>query len=251
MRLFKHFSLALIAYVRAVKFVVANKLWYYFIAPLVISLLLYFSGHLLLDNLNHFNLGNPSTIRDLITDLFLMLLIQTLVFISIELRKYIVLIFLSPMIAGLSLKTEEILTGNKYQFDWSRYWNDMRRAIRIIFGNLVIQYGLSLAWIIMALIFIGLRSYTPGVLLAIGFYFYGFGMIDYINERRRLNIDQSVAFVRKHAGFAIGIGSVFSLMFLIPYEIGVTFAPVLAIIATTIGMNDIVDLKKNKFALKQ
>ena len=251
MKFFKHFYTGINAYFKAIDFVFRQKLWYYFIIPLGLSLLLYFAGNALLGNLYAYDYGNPLTIRELIWDLIIMLLMQTLIFISIELRKYIVLILLSPLIARLSLITEELLTGNTYKFTWERYMNDMKRAIRIIFGNLVIQYGISLIWIVIALIFSGLREYTPGVLLAIGFYFYGFGMIDYVNERRRLNIDQSVSFVRRHSGFAIAIGCVFSLLFLIPFEIGVTFAPVLAIVAATIGMNEIVDLKKNKFATKQ
>ena len=251
MKFLKHFYLGITAYFKAIDFVFREKLWYFFIIPLVLSLLLYFAGNALLENLYQYDYGNPQTIRELIWDLIKMLLLQTLIFISIELRKYIVLILLSPLISKLSLITEERLTGNTYKFSWERYLADIRRAIRIIFGNLVIQYGISLVWISLTLIFSGLKPYTPGVLIAIGFYFYGFGMIDYVNERRRLNIDQSVAFVRRHAGFAIGIGSVFSLLFLVPYEVGVTIAPVLAIVAATIGMHEIVDLGKNKFAIKQ
>jgi len=246
----KHFFLGLASYFKAIVFIYRNQLWYYFVFPLGCSLLLYYWGHLLLNNLYSYDLGNPQTVRQLIWEMIKMLFWYMEIFIVIELRKYIVVTVLSPMIGRLSLTTEEILTGNKYAFSFKQFWLDTKRAWRIIFGNLVIQYAISLVWIILTLIVPPLQDYTSGVLLAIGFYFYGFGMIDYVNERRRLNIDESVDFVRKHAGFAIAIGGVFSLMFLLPYEIGVTFAPVLAIVAATIGMNDLVDLKKNKFAIK-
>jgi len=75
-------------------------------------------------------------------------------------------------------------------------------------------------------------------------------MMDYVNERRRLSIRKSVTFVREHAGFAIGNGFVFSLMFIIPYDIGVILAPVLAVVAGTIGMHELVDLNKNPYANK-
>lgn len=247
---FKHLFLGVSCYFRALGFIYRHQLWYYFVFPLACSLLLFYWGYWLLADLSAYDLGNPETIRQLMVEMIKMLLLYTLGFVTIELRKYIVLTVLSPVLNNISLKTEEILTGNKYKFSMRQFMHDMRRAFRIIFGNLVIQYGISLIWIILSLIISPLQQYTSGVLLAIGFYFYGFGMIDYINERRRLNIDQSVDFVRKHAGFAIGIGAVFSLMFLIPFEIGVTLAPVLAIIAATLGMNDLVDLGKNKFATK-
>lgn len=250
MQFLKHFFRGIGAYFKAMAFIYKNQLWYYFVFPLAFSLLLYFWGNLLLSDLYSYDIGKPETIRQLMWEMIKMLLLYSLAFISIELRKYIVLIALSPLIGRISLKAEVILTGNTYPFSFKQYILDIQRALRIIFGNLVIQYGISLVWIIISLIISPLQQFTPAVLLAIGFYFYGFGMIDYINERRRLNIDQSVDFVRKHAGFAIAIGGVFSLMFLLPYEIGVTFAPVLAIVAATIGMHDLVDLKKNKFAAK-
>lgn len=261
MEFLKHFYKGIVSYFKAIRFIAKNQLWYHFVIPLACSLLLYYWGYLLLGNLYSYDLGNPETIRELMWEMIKMLLLYTLMFVSIELRKYIVLIVLSPLIGIISLQTEELLTGNKYKFSLKQYWNDTKRALRIIFGNLVIQYAISFIWIIISLIFKPLQAYTPGVLIVIGFYFYGFGMMDYINERRRLNIDESVDFVRKHAGFAIAIGCVFSLLFLMPFDfsptirtvleiVGVTFAPILAIIAATIGMHDLVDLGKNKFAVK-
>jgi hypothetical protein len=57
--------------------------------------------------------------------------------------------------------------------------------------------------------------------------------------------------VREHSGLAIGNGLVFSAMFIIPYDIGVIFAPVLAIIAATFAMHETVDLNKNEHAVKE
>jgi hypothetical protein len=39
-------------------------------------------------------------------------------------------------------------------------------------------------------------------------------------------------------------------MFIIPYDIGVILAPVLAVVAGTIGMHELVDLNKNPYANK-
>jgi CysZ protein len=262
MRFFKHFYFGIVSYFKAIAFIARHQLWFYFVFPLACSFLLFYFGYQLMGGAYSYELGNPGTIRELMWEMIKMILLYTLAVVSIELRKYIVLTVLSPVLGRVSLKTEELLTGNHYRFSLIQYWNDTKRALRIIFGNLVIQYAISLIWIIISLIFSGLQQFTPAILIAIGFYFYGFGMIDYINERRRLNIDESVDFVRKHAGFAMAIGCVFSLLFLMPFKfspavstileiIGVTFAPILAIIAATIGMHDLVDLQKNKFAVKE
>jgi CysZ protein len=250
MKFFSDFLTGLVSYFRAIAFIAKHKLWLYFMLPLMISLLLLWGGKSLESNLARYDLGNPETIRSLIWEMVKMLLLSTLAFVSVEMRKYIVLTVLSPLLNRLSIQTEQIIIGHSYDTTWKQFVSDLRRAIRIISGNFIIQYALSLAWLILSIIIQPLQSFTPMALLAIGFYFYGFGMIDYVNERRRLNIDESVSFVRNHAGFAIGIGAVFSLMFLIPYEIGVTIAPILAIVATTLGMHQLVDLSKNKYARK-
>jgi CysZ protein len=113
---------------------------------------------------------------------------------------------------------------------------------------------------------------------AIGFFYYGFGFLDYINERRRLDMDQSITFVRDHRGLTIAIGSIYSLMLLVPVDLGALFdwsnfsndasgtighfalnlllwisasaAPILAIVAATIAMHDLVDLSTNEYSQK-
>ena len=70
--------------------------------------------------------------------------------------------------------------------------------------------------------------------------------------------------MKKHAGLAIAIGSVYSLFYKIPSLIstnnkwldiildnfGVFFAPLLAIVAATIAMHKLVNLNNSKFAQK-
>ena len=114
---------------------------------------------------------------------------------------------------------------------------------------------------------------------AIGFFYYGFSFIDYINERRRLDIDQSIHFIRNHRGLAIAIGSIYSIFILVPVDLGkmvdyngfldhpfdtlgtslfqfslwmlASIAPILTIVAATIAMHDLVDLSSNIYADKE
>jgi CysZ protein len=209
-------------------------------------------------------------------------MIQLLFEISVALllmnfAKYVVVIILSPLLAHLSQKTERILTGNKYPFDLNQFLNDIKRAIRIALRNFIWQYLFFLVIFLVSMIGWQDPKNSPVfyLIFVIAFYYYGFSFIDYVNERRKLNIDESILFVRRYSGFAIAIGLIYSLLILVPVDIHVIFnlsgfkqngfffglgefvlhivlwtsasaAPILAIVASTIGMNELVDLKSNK-----
>ena len=189
------------------------------------------------------------------------------IFIAILLMKfakYLVVILLSPLISHLSMKTEKVLTGNSYPFSWVQLIHDVKRAMRIIVSILGWEDPKSSPIFYLSFL--------------IGFFYYGFAFLDYINERRRLNMNESIQFVRKNRGLAISIGCVYSLLILVPVDLGALFnwsnfsqdvsgtlgrfflhlflwfcaasAPILAIVASTIAMDDLVDLKKNKYSDK-
>jgi len=248
---FRLFRRGVETYIDAFKFIRVNKLWKYFIPPLILSGLILWGGFIVEDNLKNYEFGDPSTMNELILEMVHMLWLNSLVLMAYKLRKYIVFIVLSPLLTQLSMLVEKKLTGNNYPFDWPQFRKDIVRAIRIATGNFVIEYLLVGIWFILALVIPYLDYATPVFLFCLGCYFYGFGMMDYVNERRRLNITESVKFVREHSGLAIGNGAVFSAMFFIPYDIGVIFAPVFAIVAATIAMHETVDLNKIEHAVKE
>ncbi|MFN3342894.1 MAG: EI24 domain-containing protein [Flavobacteriales bacterium] len=248
---FNEFWLGIRTYPDAVKLIVRKKLWAWFIPPLVLSILILLGAWWLELHLKEQSIPNVNSIKGLMADLFYNLFVFSVIMMGYKLRKYIVFIVLSPMLTKLSLKTETIITGNTYESNWKQFMSDIRRAIRISMGNFILEYSIFALWYVFVLFVADAKPLTSFFLFSVGCYFYGFCMIDYINERFRLSIDDSVKFVRTHAGFAIGNGAVFSLMFFIPYDIGVVFAPVLAVIAATLGMHEITDLSKNPFALKK
>ena len=92
-------------------------------------------------------------------------------------------------------------------------------------------------------------SFSLGLFL-VSSYFYGFAFIDYTNERRRLTISQSVDFIRKNKGMAIGNGFVFALAMLVPF-CGTTiagFIAIISVVAATISTHKMVDLSENPYA---
>ena len=92
-------------------------------------------------------------------------------------------------------------------------------------------------------------------------------------------MDESIVFVRSHRGLAVAIGTVYSFLILVPVDLSALFsfhkialdplngvpnflfqlvlwlcasiAPILAIVAATISMHKLVDLRKNSHVIKK
>ena len=66
-------------------------------------------------------------------------------------------------------------------------------------------------------------------------YYFGFSMLDYSCERNKLSTSQSIAFIGRHKGLAIGNGLVFYLMHLVVF-VGWILAPSYSVIAATLSL---------------
>ena len=144
---------------------------------------------------------------------------------------------ISPALAILSEKTDELITNQKYPFSFKQLLKDIIRGCKIVLRNMIIEFLFIIAGFILS--FIPIIGYIcPVILFLISMYFYGFSMIDYSNERERLNVKQSVKFIRKNKGFAIANGLIFYCLMLIPL-VGILIAPSYSVIAATIGTQKI------------
>lgn len=283
MKFTKDLSLGFKSYLNAISFILSNGLIKYLIIPLILFGIIFYFGHqfeTLSDNA-HQAAENKDYSWGFIGLIWLHIkanFFALLKFLFIDATKYLVIMFLSPLLAIVSEKTEEILTGNQYKFNLRQLLKDVRRgigiAIRMLIAEIIMAY---IVWNLICKI-LGFHDmlvynngeeetsfiYQAGVVL-IGAYFYGFAYVDYINERLRLTIRESWKFMRKHAGLAFAIGLVYSLFYKIPSLIptgnsiansildnfGVLFAPVLAIVAATLAMHKLVDLNNSKYAQKK
>lgn len=285
MKFFQHLLLGYKNYVKGLQFLIKHKLYWFALFPIVLFFGIYWLGHYF-ENLEGSiksdikeQGANIQTLNELIWMTIKMLFFDALYIIFTKFTMYLVVIVLSPAISILSETIEERLTGNKYPFNLIQLINDIRRGIRIAFRNIFWEYFLLV-------IVMGIASFMGGtakstiifiIPIAIGFYFYGFAFMDYVNERRRLNIQQSVYFVSKHRGLAVAIGSVYSILFLCffwvfrgfdHYAIDtgtqlfwgtilvITFllaavAPILAITSATLSIHELVDLGSNEYAIKK
>jgi CysZ protein len=271
-------------YWKGTLFLFKNRLYWFFIFPIILFIGIYWLGTYFksIESQINYNLLNTSdtiqTINELIWTTLQMIFFDTIYIIFTQFTLYIVVVLLSPILAILSEKIEEIITGRKYNYSFSMLINDIKRGAIIAFRNLIWYYifvGIFLGFI--SLFDLSGKGFIIfAIPFIVGFYYYGFSFIDYVNERRRLNIQQSVYFVSQHKGLAISIGSVYSICFLIYFYISNNFSafttdtntqiywtivliisllfaaltPILAITSATLSMNELIKKKKSDFKNK-
>jgi CysZ protein len=163
-------------------------------------------------------------------------LILNLIFLLFyfSLFKYLFLIIGSPLFAYLSEKTEAMIEGKEYPFNFKQLLKDIVRGVRLALRNMLWQTVYTLS--ILVLSFIPVIGWvTPLLALLIECYYLGFSMLDYSCERNKLSTSQSITFIGRHKGLAIGNGIIFYLMHIVPV-IGWLFAPSYAVIAATLSL---------------
>lgn len=256
--MFRNLGTGFNSYGKAISFIAKHNLWIYFIYPFLISVAVILTGfytfsaitepvrEYLLDLMglgkNTHHEGWMSFLQGSLSFILTLGIRIIMFFIVLWLQKYIVLIIMSPILALLSERVDEIITGNKYNFDLGQFLNDVLRGIAIVFRNMLIEFGFIVLFFVLSWIPV-LGWVSPVFLFVISCYFYGFSMIDYTNERRRLSVRESIAFISSNKGLAIGNGAVYTLVSWIPL-VGVLVAPVLSAVAATIGTYEVLEKQK-------
>lgn len=244
----KEIIISIQAYLHTHRFIIKHKLWKWIFIPGLIYALLFCAGIYL------FWISSSSAIEFMLLKsgikdwmqkmqnswlsfllIFGQLILQLILMLFyLSLFKYLFLIIGSPLFAYLSEKTEAIIEGKDFPFDFRQLLKDMLRGIRIALRNMLWQtvYVVS----ILILSFIPVVGWaTPLIAILVECYYLGFSMLDYSCERNKLSTSQSIAFIGHHKGLAIGNGLVFILMHFIPL-IGWVLAPGYAVIAATISL---------------
>lgn len=254
MSLSKDINTGFSCYGKAIGFIFKHNLWWFFIFPILLNLLLFFGGFALIDSftdlarewaLDAAGIENSTSfLGKLFSGILsglLWITFKVMFFLLFAyLGGYIIVVLLSPVMAFLSEKTEKITTGKNYPFNADRFARDIMRGVLIAARN----FSIELLWMIAMFIlsFIPVIGWlTTVVLFIVSSYFYGFSFADYNNERKQLSISQSVAWMRKHKGMAIANGSVFSLLLIVPF-CGTTlsgFAAIISVVAATLSVFEI------------
>jgi len=163
--------------------------------------------------------------------------------IGFILYKHIVLALSAPFMSVVSSTIESHLMGVQAPLSKSSNMGLLLRGVKINVRNLLLELLLSIPIILFGFIpVIGIISSI--LLFLLQAYYAGFGNMDYTLERH-LSYSESVRFVNKHKGVAIGNGILFMLMLLIPV-LGIILVLPLSVTAASTETIRIVKEYENK-----
>ena len=236
------------AYFHAHRFIIKHRLWKWILIPGLIYAVLFLLGIYLFMKSSNSAIGYmllKSGLKEWMERMesswlsFLLIFGQlvlqlVLLLFYFSLFKYLFLIIGSSLFAYLSEKTESIIEGKDFPFSLKQLMKDILRGIRLALRNMLWQTVYTVS--ILVLSFVPLVGWvTPLLALLIECYYLGFSMLDYSCERNKLSTAQSILFIGRHKGLAIGNGIIFYMMHIVPFA-GWILAPSYAVIAATISL---------------
>ncbi|MCH2489966.1 MAG: EI24 domain-containing protein [Flavobacteriales bacterium] len=232
----KNIFIAIKAYGGTFKLISQLGLWKYFGVPIAISfitaVIIGFSAWGLGDNIGSFISRiwfwewGATTFRA-ISDVIGALVV---IAIGLILYKHIIMALSAPFMSPVSEKIEAHLVGTNHQHRQTSNASQLWRGIRINVRNLLMELLLTIPILVLSLIPV-VNFFTSILLFLVQAYYAGFGNMDYTLERH-FEVKESVAFVKKHRGIAIGNGIVFMAMLLIPV-VGIILVLPLSVTAST------------------
>jgi CysZ protein len=247
-----YIATAVKCYPKAWKFLGSNKLKHFFLYPVLVALGLFLvtstlfttaSEELLNLGIDFFGLQEYKDSWLYTLAMWMMRLSFWMLFQSVN--RYLVFIFMSPILAYISEKSNEILSNEKIPFNIHQLMSDILRGVVLALRNLSLELLITAVLWAISLIFPVVIPITVVLIFMFQCYFYGFGFIDYNLERKKFKRGASVRWMRQHFGLAFGIGAGFYLLFAIPY-IGWILAPVLSCVAATLAFNKMFDVNDPK-----
>ena len=135
----KDFTLGIRSYLEAWKFLFRKHFWWYALIPLVVFLGIFYLGNLLKD-VNYFYLPHKDDGMGIsIAFYFLDGIILLIAFALLNFTRYIMLALVSPVLSIVSQRTEKLLNDKKYGFSFRQILRDVKRALKLISRNLIVE----------------------------------------------------------------------------------------------------------------
>lgn len=244
----KHILQGLQGYAGAFGLISKLKLWKYFFIPIIISfvtaVIISISAYGLSDNIGNFiakvwfwDWGKETftTISSFIGGF-------VVVALGLILYKHIIMALSAPFMSPVSEKIEAHLTGiQKHQHRNTSFSEQLSRGIKINLRNLTRELLLTIP--ILLISFIPVIGIVSSILLFLTqAYYAGFGNMDYTLERH-FKYNESISFVRRYRGIAIGNGIVFMLLLLIPI-FGIILVLPLSVTAASLKTVQVINAEK-------
>ena len=241
------------AYSGALALISKLRLWNFFFIPIVISIItatiIISSAYGLSGNIGRF--VARIWVWDFGKDIFIA--ISTffgavfVLAIGLILYKHIVMALSAPFMSPVSEKIEDYLTGiERHNHRNTTFKEQLWRGIRINMRNLGKELLITIPILLLKFIPV-VNIFSTVLLVLVQAYYAGFGNMDYTLERH-LKYRESILFVRKNKGIAIGNGLVFILFLLLPI-IGVILVLPMSVTAASIKTVNL--LKEEKLLLEK
>ena len=217
----KNIILGIKEYAGVFKLMSDLKLWKYFIIPMLISfctaILIGVEAYVLSDDVGFYiskiwiwDWGKEvfSSISNFIGGLVVLI-------IGLILYKHIIMALSAPFMSPVSEKIEKHFYGDVSHLHRKTSNTDqLIRGFRINIRNLTKELIITVPILILKFIPV-VNIFSTILLFIVQAYYAGFGNMDYTLERH-LKYKESIQFVSKNKGYAIGNGIVFMLFLLIP-----------------------------------
>jgi len=225
------------AYFGAFSLISKLKLWKYFAIPMIISLAtaiaVFGSAYGLSDNIGAFisKIWIWDWGHDTFTSIGNFIGGLIVIIIGLIIFKHIIMALSAPFMSPVSEKIEAHSKGNpSHSHRDTTFMQQLLRGIRINGRNLIFELLLTIPILLLKFIPV-INIFSTILLFMVQAYYAGFGNMDYTLERH-FQYKESLQFVRKHRGLAIGNGIVFILFLLIPV-IGVILVLPLSVTAAS------------------
>ena len=238
------------AYTQSFSLISKLKLWRYFFIPILISVVtasvIVFITYGWSDNVGIYisKIWKWEWGKQTFTSISTFMGGISIVIIGLILYKHIIMALSAPFMSPVSEKIEAHLSGVSlteiHQHRKTSFSEQLLRGIRINIRNLAKELLFTLPLLILSFIPV-VNMFSTVLLFLIQAYYAGFGNMDYTLERH-FNYKESLHFVGKHKGLAIGNGLVFMLFLLIPV-LGIILVLPFSVTAATIKT---VEAIKNK-----
>ncbi len=147
----------------------------------------------------------------------------------LSIYKSILLVIYSPVLAYLVDILEKKYRGVEEPFRLEQFIRDAVRGIVLAIRGLLLEGAAVLGLFLLALIPI-VNLIQPIIIWFLSAYFLGVSMLDYTLEKKGMNIKESIIYTKKNKSLAVGIGTIFQLIFLIPF-LGWMIAPTYGVVA--------------------
>ena len=252
-------------YSKASKLIFTRKFAKFLLFPLALNIIIFWLGtdfitnfakdsqkdFLELINLEGATFWGVNFLNSLVGGLVSIIIYILFLIIFLYITGTVIIIILSPVFSAISENTEELITKSdiSYPFDFKQLMKDIFRGLRLALRNFIYQTLILI--LIFAISFIPVIGWFGGFFMFIATsYFFGFSFMDFVNERRKRNLKQSVKYMRKYKWVAMANGSIFALSLAIPF-CGVSisaFVAIISVIAGTVSMIEIEKQENNEIA---